>query len=153
MVGICLYALLSYIGLPSDESDLAELYGTIGHPAGEEPGYAMDPFEFNLAEVRGKTRFQCTSSHIFVNVNLVANKEVELIMEYGKELRFEGFRALDISDHDVAITGNRVALGHDGVSDYIVVFEKTSPSQADITFKIFSGGDLIFEETAIPRQK
>ncbi|NIO02263.1 MAG: hypothetical protein GTO42_08980 [Candidatus Latescibacteria bacterium] len=151
IAGIVLFTVLSRIAPPPTPDDLEKLYGTISLEKSAMGVATVVPVDFELASVSGSARFRYMTGAIMTELNLSSEAPIEVVFEYDEKVSFDGFRALDKGIYDIRVAENSAELSHLGDGNFLLIFK--DGFQSPIMMKIFSEGDLVFEESVYPGRK
>ena len=133
LAGFCVFALSSVVMLRGAADRADRLYGTLttGREATEILSSECIPFD--LPELYGGACIEHSTAIVHANLDLSSDEEIRVVFAYDDQVRFEGLRALDESDHTMQVEGNRAELTHTGECDYVLVFSDGRSSGSHFT--------------------
>jgi hypothetical protein len=76
-------------------------------------------------------------------------QEVEVEMQFeARDLSYRSISRLNSdAGHSIRAGENFIKLTHAGYNQYVFAFTRKAPTEASLTVKIFSAGDLLYEKT------
>jgi hypothetical protein len=150
MVGFCVFALSSVVMLRGGAERADRLYGTLttGRDATEILNSECIPFD--LPQLYGGACIEHSTAAVRANLDLSTDEEIVVVFEYDHQLRFEGMRALDESQHTMRVEGNRAELTHSGECDYVLVFSDARSSGSPLHLSVKAADGVIFEKSIVP---
>lgn len=149
LVGFCVFAVSSLVMLRGATGPADGLYGTL--TTGREVEIiSSECIPFDLPELYGGACIEHSTAVVQANLDLSTDEEIRVVFEYDDEIRFEGLRALDESDHTMQVEGNRAELTHMGECDYVLVFSDGRSSGSPLHISISAADNLIFEKSIVP---
>jgi hypothetical protein len=150
LVGFCVFAVSSLVMLRGAEGRADRLYGTLTTGQDAIDVLSSECIPFDLPEVYGGACIEHSKASVHANLDLYSEGEIRVTFEYDDLLRFEGFRALDESEHTMRVDGNRAELTHLGECDYVLVFSDRRSSGSPIHLSISDQDGVIFEKSIVP---
>jgi hypothetical protein len=150
IIGIGLFAILSRVSPVTSPGDVERLYGTLADTGATAPFPATEPVTFDLPGGSGSVRARSSGNATVAEINLSTDTQVQIFLEFGEHVRFDGFRALDSGDHTMQLVGNQAELTHSGVGNYAVILRDDTRSCPPIHLRAFAAGDLLFEREIRP---
>lgn len=106
------------------------------------------PLEFD--QVYGGACVEHVENAVSVHLGLSAPDEVQVLLQYDNQLRFEGYTALDDGEHTLNVRTNEAELRHSGDCDYNLHFVDERPAGSPIRLQILSSDDVVFETSITP---
>jgi len=150
LVGFCAFALSSVVMLRSAPQRTDRLYGTLTTGREATDILSSECIPFDLPQLYGGACIEHSTAVVRANLDLSADEEIRVVFEYDDQVRFEGLRALDESEHTMHVEGNRAELTHLGESDYVLVFSDSRSSGSPLHLTITAADGLIFEKSIVP---
>lgn len=150
LVGFCVFAVPSIVMLRGAESRADRLYGTLTTGRDATEILSSECIPFDLPEVHGSACVEHSTAVVQANLDLFSEEEIQVVFEYDDFVRFEGFKALDETEHTMHVEGNRAELTHVGDCDYVLVFSDARSSGSPIYLSITDQDGVIFQRSIVP---
>jgi hypothetical protein len=147
-------AFLTFALISSDRisdqafDDVTGLVGTISDSAPDATG--QNTIRLTSNEIAGMVSTHVAGSLNVVDFNLAAEGPVEIIAEFsGHELWFKGFAQLESDDTRIIADEGMVRMHIQGRNRYALYLQHTNDIDTTVTFKFYSAGNLIHEDSLI----
>jgi len=150
LVGFCVFAVSSLVMLRGTIAQPDGLYGTLTAGPGATEILSSECIPFDLPHLYGGACIEHSKDAVQANLDLATDEEIHIIFEYDDQIRFEGLRALDESEHTVRIERNRAELIHRGECGYVLVFSDASDTGSPLHVSITADDALLFERSIVP---
>ena len=125
-------------------NDVTGLVGTISET--EMNGSVQDSIELTGTDLTGIVSLRTSGALAYVDFNLTSTNPIEVVAEFtDPDLWFRGFAQLENGNALISTGEGEVSMRMQGKNRYAVYLNHTGASEADISLKFYSAGNLIQE--------
>jgi hypothetical protein len=153
VAGICIFSVIYWTTPRETPSDLENFYGTLGIKGKTGRVLTSDPVDFSTHALSGSARVLYPEGAILAELNLSSDKEIRVVLHYGEEIHFNGFKPLCGAVNSMNVTRGRAVLTHVGTCGYVIAFKDSLRTHSTIRMEILADGGSIFDKEIFPRQR